>query len=125
VRAKSKSSALDKKFTWGNIATRVMNDPVVRQHRSSSVEDYVKAIWELAGTNTTSTKEISERLGVAPASVTNMLGRLKDKGFVNYERYYGASLTEEGCVQALRLVRRHRLIESFLLKQLGYSWGGA
>jgi len=83
----------------------------------------VKAIWELAGTNTTSTKEISERLGVAPASVTNMLGRLKDKGFVNYERYYGASLTEEGCVQALRLVRRHRLIESFLLKQLGYSWG--
>lgn len=83
----------------------------------------MKAIWELAGTSPASTKEISERLGVAPASVTNMLGRLNELGLVHYERYHGASLTEEGCAQALRLVRRHRLIEFFLLEQLGYSWG--
>jgi DtxR family Mn-dependent transcriptional regulator len=90
---------------------------------SSSVGDYVKAIWELGGgTGTASTKEISDRLSVAPASVTNMLGRLRERGFVDYERYRGASLTEEGRVEALRLVRRHRLIESFLLEHLGYPW---
>ncbi|MBV9454320.1 MAG: metal-dependent transcriptional regulator [Rubrobacter sp.] len=100
-----------------------MNDPIASQHTSSSVEDYVKAIWELAGANAASTKEISKRLRLSGASVTNMLGRLKEMGLVNYERYHGASLTEEGCAQALRIVRRHRLIESFLLEQLGYSWG--
>lgn len=90
---------------------------------SSSMGDYVKAIWELGGgTGIASTKEISVRLSVAPASVTNMLGRLRERGFVDYERYRGASLTEEGCVEALRLVRRHRLIETFLLEHLGYSW---
>ncbi len=90
---------------------------------SSSMGDYVKAIWELGGgTGTASTKEISDRLSVAPASVTNMLGRLRERGFVDYERYRGASLTEEGRAEALRLVRRHRLIETFLLEHLGYSW---
>ncbi|QIN80383.1 metal-dependent transcriptional regulator [Rubrobacter marinus] len=90
---------------------------------SSSMGDYVKAIWELGGgTGTASTKEISGRLSVAPASVTNMLGRLREKGYVDYERYRGASLTEEGRAEALRLVRRHRLIETFLLEHLGYSW---
>ena len=90
---------------------------------SSSVGDYVKAIWELGGgTGTASTKEISDRLSVAPASVTNMLGRLRERGLVDYERYHGASLTDEGHAEALRLVRRHRLIETFLLEHLGYPW---
>jgi DtxR family Mn-dependent transcriptional regulator len=51
-----------------------------------------------------------------------MLGRLKEMGLVRYERYYGASLTEKGRAEALRLVRRHRLIETFLLEHLGYPW---
>jgi DtxR family Mn-dependent transcriptional regulator len=51
-----------------------------------------------------------------------MFARLREKGLVEYERYHGASLTEEGLSEALRLVRRHRLIETFLLEQLGYSW---
>ena len=90
---------------------------------SSSVGDYVKAIWGLVGgAGTASTKEIADRLSVAPASVTNMLGRLRERGLVEYERYRGASLTEEGRAEALRLVRRHRLIETFLLEHLGYSW---
>ena len=90
---------------------------------SSSVGDYVKAIWELGGgTGTASTKEISDRLSVAPASVTNMLARLRERGLVDYERYHGASLTGEGRAEALKLVRRHRLIETFLLEHLGYPW---
>lgn len=51
-----------------------------------------------------------------------MLGRLQEMGLVRYERYRGASLTERGRNEALRLVRRHRLIETFLLEHLGYSW---
>jgi DtxR family Mn-dependent transcriptional regulator len=89
---------------------------------SSSVGDYLKAIWELAGSGAASTKEVADRLSVSSASVTNMFGRLQEMGLVGYERYRGASLTRRGLVEALRLVRRHRLIETFLLEHLGYSW---
>ena len=52
-----------------------------------------------------------------------MFVRLREMGYVEYERYRGVSLTERGHEEALRLVRRHRLIETFLLEHLGYSWG--
>ena len=71
---------------------------------------------------TASIEEISSRLSIAPASVTNMFTRLREMGLVEYQRYRGASLTEAGCAEALRLVRRHRLIETFLMEHLGYSW---
>ncbi len=100
-----------------------MKDPTMTPRPlSSSVGDYVKAVWELADSDAASTNEIAGRLSVAPASVTRMLGRLQEMGLVSYERYRGASLTEEGRAEALRLVRRHRLIETFLLEHLGYSW---
>jgi DtxR family Mn-dependent transcriptional regulator len=89
---------------------------------SASIGDYLKAIWTVAGMGAASTKDISEQLSVAPASVTNMMGRLQEMGFVRYERYRGASLTGTGRAEALRLIRRHRLIETFLLEHLGYSW---
>jgi len=89
---------------------------------SPSVGDYLKAVWELAGTDAASTKQIADRLSVAPASVTNMLGRLRERGLVEYEPYHGALLTRRGREEALRLVRRHRLIETLLLEHLGYSW---
>jgi DtxR family transcriptional regulator, Mn-dependent transcriptional regulator len=90
---------------------------------SSSVGDYLKTIWEVGGSGAASTKDVADRLSVASASVTNMFARLREMGFVEYERYQGASLTEAGREEALRLVRRHRLIETFLLEHLGYSWG--
>jgi len=89
---------------------------------STSVGDYVKAVWEVAGTGAASTKDVAARLSVSPASVSNMFVRLQEMGFVEYERYRGASLTGRGRGEALRLVRRHRLIETFLLEHLGYSW---
>jgi DtxR family transcriptional regulator, Mn-dependent transcriptional regulator len=82
----------------------------------------LKAIWEVAGLEAASTKDVAYRLSVAPASVTNMFARLQEMGLVEYERYQGASLTEAGREEALRLLRRHRLIETFLLEHLGYSW---
>lgn len=93
-----------------------------RQRPSSSAGDYLKAIWELAGDGTASTKAIADRLGVRPASVTNMLGRLREMELVEYERYRGAALTGKGHAEALRLVRRHRLIETFLSERLGCPW---
>jgi DtxR family Mn-dependent transcriptional regulator len=89
---------------------------------SASVGDYVKAIWEIGGTEAATTKDVAARLSIAPASVTNMFARLREMGLVEYERYRGASLTEAGGTEALRLVRRHRLIETFLMEHLGYSW---
>jgi DtxR family Mn-dependent transcriptional regulator len=89
---------------------------------SSSVGDYVKAVWEVSGTGAASTKDVAARLSVSPASVSNMFVRLREMGLVEYERYRGVSLTGRGREEALRLIRRHRLIETFLLQHLGYSW---
>jgi DtxR family Mn-dependent transcriptional regulator len=91
---------------------------------SSSVGDYLKAVWEIVGDSgqSAATKAVAERLSVSPASVSNMFGRLQEMGLVEYERYRGAVLTDQGRAEALRLIRRHRLIETFLLEHLGYSW---
>jgi DtxR family Mn-dependent transcriptional regulator len=102
-----------------------MSDPVQPRSPSSSVGDYLKAIWELAvdsGEVAASTKGVAERLSVSAASVSNMFARLQETGLVEHERYRGATLTERGRREALRLVRRHRLIETFLLEHLGYPW---
>ncbi len=99
-----------------------MVEPTMSQPLSSSVGDYLKAVWGLAGPGVAAPKDLSSRLSVSSASVTEMLRRLQELGLVEYERYRGASLTEEGRAEALRLVRRHRLIETFLLDQLGYAW---
>src|SRR3712207_1944517 len=99
-----------------------MNGSAVTRHPSTSVGDYLKAIWELSREGTASTKDVAERLSVSSASVSNMFVRLQEMGLAEYERYQGASLTEAGRVEALRLLRRHRLIETFLLECLGYSW---
>jgi len=99
-----------------------MDGMAITRPPSASVGDYVKAIWEVAGSEAAATKDVAARLSIAPASVTNMFTRLREMGLVEYERYHGASLTEAGCIEALRLVRRHRLIETFLMEHLGYSW---
>jgi DtxR family transcriptional regulator, Mn-dependent transcriptional regulator len=98
-----------------------MGNIVVTQP-SASVGDYLKAVWETAGSGAASTKGVADRLSVSSASVTNMFARLQEMGLALYEPYRGASLTGRGRAEALRLVRRHRLIETFLLEHLGYSW---
>ena len=101
-----------------------MNDLAESRSPSTSVGDYLKAVWELAvdSGGVASTKDVAVRLSVSPASVSNMFARLQEMGLVRYERYRGATLTERGRKEALRLVRRHRLIEIFLLEHLGYDW---
>jgi DtxR family Mn-dependent transcriptional regulator len=87
------------------------------------VEDYLKAIYELerAGAPAATTR-LAARLGVAPASVTGMVRRLAEQGLLTHERYRGVRLTPRGRQAALRTIRRHRVIEAYLVRALGYGW---
>lgn len=90
---------------------------------TGSVEDYLKVIYELeAITGTAPTSEIAHRLSVAPASVSGMVRRLADQGWLEYQRYRGVRLTLQGRRAALRTLRRHRIIEAYLVHALGYTW---
>jgi DtxR family Mn-dependent transcriptional regulator len=85
-------------------------------------EDYLKAIYELERDGAAATTDLADRLGVAKASVSGMLRRLARQGLVNTERYHGTRLTAHGRQLALQLLRRHRIIESYLVTRLGYAW---
>ena len=90
---------------------------------STSIEDYVKAIYglELEDEKAT-TKRIAQRLGVKMASVTGMVKHLAAEGYIRHTPYYGAKMSEKGRRVAVDLIRRHRLIETFLCQTLGLSW---
>jgi DtxR family transcriptional regulator, Mn-dependent transcriptional regulator len=88
-----------------------------------AVEDYLKTIYQLSPDGEpVGTSAIAERLGIAPGSVTGMLKRLGREGLVEHERYQGASLTPRGRREAIRMIRRHRILELFLVEVLGYTW---
>lgn len=90
---------------------------------SPSIEDYLKAIFALTEhDDTATTSDIASTLSVQPASVSGMVKRLADLGVVEHEPYRGVSLTPSGRREALRIVRRHRIIETYLSVRLGYSW---
>lgn len=90
---------------------------------SPSVEDYLKAIYSLTERTTHAvTTEIAERLGVAPASVTGMVKRLAESGHLEHEPYRGVRLTPAGRAAALAVMRRHRIIETYLITKLAYDW---
>jgi DtxR family Mn-dependent transcriptional regulator len=90
---------------------------------TAPVEDYLKAIYafERDG-HSAATNDIAQRLSIAPASVSGMVQRLADQGLVEYERYRGVRLTSAGRRAALRTLRRHRVIEAYLVRALGYGW---
>ena len=89
-----------------------------------AVEDYVKVIyahteWQ---PEPITTSALAARLGLAASSVTEMVKKLVGFGLVEHERYGAITLTVDGNAQALRMLRRHRLIETWLVEQFGYSW---
>ncbi|MGO2082595.1 metal-dependent transcriptional regulator [Vagococcus sp.] len=89
---------------------------------SSNKEDYLKAIYENNGIdNFVSNKTLSLHLGVSPASVTEMVEKLKNDGLLDYKPYTGAKLTTEGLYKTIKIIRNHRIIETFLYDKLGYS----
>ncbi|MEX1257657.1 MAG: metal-dependent transcriptional regulator [Gemmatimonadota bacterium] len=90
---------------------------------SRSVEDYLKAIYALSESGAAaSTSEIAAALEVQPASVSGMIKRLAEFGYVEHAPYRGVHLTPEGSREALRIIRRHRILETYLSQRLGFSW---
>jgi len=92
---------------------------------SAPIQDYLKAIYELSARHeAASTSALAERMGVTPASVTGMIQRLAaaEPPLVAYRKYQGVRLTPEGEREALKVIRSHRLLEAYLVQELGYSW---
>ena len=92
---------------------------------TGQAEDYLKVIYEIERDGEpAATTAIAERLGIAPASVSGMIRRLGRQGLLVVERYRGARLTAKGRRVALQMIRRHRILESFLVTRLGFGWDG-
>ncbi len=90
-----------------------------------SVEDYLKVIYHLSSQGGfAATSDIAAMLDVAPPSVSGMVKRLSETGLIEHVPYRGVQLTQQGRRAALRMIRRHRILETYLTQQLGYDWGG-
>ncbi len=91
---------------------------------TSAEEDYIKCIYliEIITNQAVTTNELAEKIKTAPASVTDMIRKLSDKGFVEYVKYYGVKLTESGRKKALLIIRSQRLWEFFLVTKLKFAW---
>ena len=97
--------------------------PAEATELTAPVEDYLKVIYDIErAEDAAATNDIAQRLQIAPASVSGMVRRLADQGLLKYERYRGVKLTGSGRRAALRTIRRHRVIEAYLVQALGYSW---
>jgi DtxR family Mn-dependent transcriptional regulator len=91
---------------------------------SFAEENYLKAIYHLSssGQRQVNTNAIAERLETKPASVTDMIRKLSEKGVITYVKYQGVNITEEGEKNALSVIRKHRLWEVFLVNKLNFHW---
>lgn len=97
--------------------------PSARPVLTEPVEDYLKAIYELERRHgAAATTELAHVLNVAPASVTGMIRRLATQGYLDHVPYKGVQLTPMGREAALRTIRRHRILETYLTRVLGYPW---
>lgn len=91
---------------------------------STVAQDYLKVIWTAQewSPDKVSTKMLAERIGVSASTASESIRKLADQGLVDHEKYGAVTLTDAGRLAALKMVRRHRLMETFLVMELGYSW---
>jgi DtxR family transcriptional regulator, Mn-dependent transcriptional regulator len=91
---------------------------------SFTEENYLKTIYRLSegGNKAVLTNEIAESMTTKAASVTDMIKKLSGKNLISYEKYYGVKITRQGKTEALMVVRKHRLWETFLVDKLHFSW---
>lgn len=92
--------------------------------QSFTEENYLKTIYHLSlnSDQAVQTNAIAERMQTKAASVTDMIKKLADKQLVDYKKYQGVKLTEEGTTAAVKIVRKHRLWEVFLVEKLNFKW---
>jgi DtxR family Mn-dependent transcriptional regulator len=97
----------------------VANDSTV----SANTEEYLEQIYRLAMENDeVTTTDLARSLKVSPASVTGMLKRLAERDLIHYQPYHSITLTDQGRAVALRIIRRHGLLEVLLIRVLGLPW---
>ena len=106
---------------------RTRGNPIANAQRPQSAvtEDYLKAIYahaEWDPEHLIGSSQLAQRLGLAPSSVTEMVKKLVGQGLVEHAPYGAIGLTASGRSEALRMVRRHRLVETWLVQQFGYGW---
>jgi len=91
---------------------------------SLTEENYLKAIYHLSegGSKSVLTNELAEAMNTKAASATDMIKKLSAKEFISYEKYYGVNVTIKGKAEALMVIRKHRLWETFLVEKLGFTW---
>ncbi|MBY6385111.1 MULTISPECIES: metal-dependent transcriptional regulator [Rhodococcus] len=91
---------------------------------SSVAQDYLKVIWTIQewSHERVSTKLLSEKMNVSASTVSEAIRKLSDQGLVDHARYGSIALTDSGRAAAVSMVRRHRLIETYLVQELGYGW---
>src|ERR1700704_6071156 len=102
-----------------------MPKTTVGPRRTSAVqEDYLKALFRISGGAETvvPNARLAEEMGVSPGSVSEMLAKLALRGFIIHDPYRGARLTPDGLKVAVEMIRHHRLIETYLVRALGYGW---
>jgi DtxR family Mn-dependent transcriptional regulator len=102
-----------------NASVRSPQPPLTR-----SVEDYLKSIFHLTSQGGfATTSDIAAMLEIAPPSVSGMMKRLSETGLIEHVPYRGVQLTPQGRRAALQMIRRHRILEVYLTRKLGYDWG--
>src|SRR5690606_12647200 len=104
--------------------TSNMRSMLITRSASSTIEDYLKTIYshtEWQDVPITGS-QLAARLGVVPSTVTEMVKKLASLGLVTHAPYGAITLTDAGRTEALRMVRRHRLVETWLVEGFGYSW---
>lgn len=91
---------------------------------SLTEENYLKAIYHLSdsGAKSVLTNELAEAMSTKAASATDMIKKLSLKDLITYEKYYGVNVTSKGKTEALLVIRKHRLWETFLVQKLGFNW---
>ena len=91
---------------------------------TTAEENYLKAIFKIAEKENkpANTMALARAMNSSPASITEMVKKISEKGLVNYEPYKGVTLTHEGSRLATALIRRHRLWEVFLVEKLRFAW---
>ncbi|WP_173921459.1 metal-dependent transcriptional regulator [Agromyces sp. Marseille-P2726] len=91
---------------------------------SFAIEDYLKTVYSHTEwqPDPITPKALADRLGIAPSSVTEMVKKMAAAGLVSHVPYGAVRLTDAGTARALAVVRRHRLIETWLVQEMGYAW---